>query len=122
MLAPSSNSSLAPEIVDKKIVSCNRIWNERIKCFDFIDKTNKVAFRTCPHLEKDKIVFQMGTADPDIAVLAAKKVVQDVAAIDVNSGCPVCIDTFLFTLLIMAFDTNCFYFRCPFQHASTLCS
>lgn len=30
----------------------------------------------------------MGTADPDLAVQAALKIVNDVSAIDVNSGCP----------------------------------
>lgn len=45
-------------------------------------------FRTCPDLEKDKLVFQLGTASPELAVQAAKVVAKDVAAIDVNSGCP----------------------------------
>lgn len=45
-------------------------------------------FRTCPELEKDKLVFQLGTASPELAVQAAKVVARDVSAIDVNSGCP----------------------------------
>lgn len=84
---------LAPEVIDKKIIKCSRIWNEKIKCYDFVEpagtsNSKTIAFRTCPHLEKDKLVFQMGTADADLAVQAAKVVARDVAAIDVNSGCP----------------------------------
>lgn len=45
-------------------------------------------FRTIPHLEKNRVVFQLGTANPELAVQAAKVVANDVAAIDVNSGCP----------------------------------
>jgi len=47
-----------------------------------------VVFRTHPELEKDKLIFQIGTADPQLAVEAAKIVVDDVAGIDVNAGCP----------------------------------
>uniref|UniRef100_A0A060T1D9 ARAD1C23958p n=1 Tax=Blastobotrys adeninivorans TaxID=409370 RepID=A0A060T1D9_BLAAD len=82
----------SPEIVDKKIISCQRVENEAIGCVDFVEtestNANKVAFRTCPSLEKGRIVFQLGTANPDLAVQAATAVAKDVAAIDVNAGCP----------------------------------
>lgn len=79
-----------PEIVDKKIIQCQRVYNERLKTVDFVEKANnsRVVFRTYPTLEKNKLVFQLGTASPDLAVEAAKVVAQDVDAIDVNSGCP----------------------------------
>jgi tRNA-dihydrouridine synthase 2 len=47
-----------------------------------------VIFRIDPAREKDKLIFQIGTASPDLAVQAAKMVAGDVAGIDVNSGCP----------------------------------
>jgi tRNA-dihydrouridine synthase 2 len=46
------------------------------------------VFRTCPEREKSRLVFQLGTANADLAVQAAKVVAADVSAIDVNSGCP----------------------------------
>lgn len=61
---------------------------EKIQCVDFIEKGDKLVFRTCPAREKDKLVFQLGTASPELAVEAAKVVAKDVSAIDVNSGCP----------------------------------
>ncbi|KAF5106504.1 hypothetical protein DV453_003913 [Geotrichum candidum] len=57
-------------------------------CVDFLEPNGKVVFRTCPEREKSRLVFQLGTANPDLAVQAAKVVAADVAAIDVNSGCP----------------------------------
>lgn len=85
-----------PEIIDKKILTCERKYNDQLNTVDFLSKTgNKkipgmtdVVFRTFPELEKDKIVFQMGTADPKLAVEAAKIVIRDVGAIDINAGCP----------------------------------
>lgn len=55
---------------------------------DFIDKHNgALTFRTCP-LEKGKVVLQLGTANAERALKVAKMVENDVAAIDINMGCP----------------------------------
>lgn len=55
---------------------------------DFIDKNDgTIVFRTCP-LEKDKVVLQLGTADGQRALKVAKMVENDIAAIDINMGCP----------------------------------
>ncbi|CUM65969.1 uncharacterized protein PRCAT00003623001 [Priceomyces carsonii] len=80
----------SPEIVDKKIIKCDRVVNEDLKTIDFVEVANpeKVAFRTFPNVERDKLIFQIGSADPELAVLAGLKVVRDVAGIDLNCGCP----------------------------------
>lgn len=52
------------------------------------ERGGKVIFRTKPSAEKEKVIFQVGSADPDLAVEAAKLVVDDVAGIDLNAGCP----------------------------------
>ena len=44
-------------------------------------------FTTHP-IEKPYLIYQIGSADPDLAVQAAKMVMQDVAGIDLNCGCP----------------------------------
>lgn len=86
-----------PEIVDKKILHCKRVENTEFRTIDFVedipgktykDERNKLVFRTFPEKEKGRVVFQMGTASPEMAVQAAKVVARDVDAIDVNSGCP----------------------------------
>ncbi|GAU28952.1 hypothetical protein TSUD_153680 [Trifolium subterraneum] len=76
------------EIVDHKIVKCDRRINELLGSTDFVEKgTESVVFRTCDQ-EKDKVVFQIGTSDAVRALTAAQLVCNDVAAIDINMGCP----------------------------------
>ncbi|PSN62970.1 FMN-linked oxidoreductase [Corynespora cassiicola Philippines] len=55
-----------------------------------LDPSNResVIYRIHPELEKGRLIYQMGTANPELAVQAAKIVAADVAGIDVNSGCP----------------------------------
>lgn len=39
-------------------------------------------------IERNHLIFQLGSADPEIAVKAALTVLPDVAGIDLNCGCP----------------------------------
>ncbi|CAL8155368.1 unnamed protein product [Prunus armeniaca] len=76
------------EIIDHKFVKCDRRLNEKIGSIDFVEKgTGSVVFRTCDE-EKDRVVFQMGTSDAVRALTAAQMVCKDVAAVDINMGCP----------------------------------
>ncbi|ORY80306.1 hypothetical protein BCR37DRAFT_349186 [Protomyces lactucae-debilis] len=80
-----------PEIVDKALITeppAERVVNEKLGCIDFVKMPkNQVIFRTHP-LEKQRLVFQLGSGTPALAVQAAKLVAKDVAAIDLNCGCP----------------------------------
>lgn len=75
------------ELIDFKLLQCKRIENDILGTVDFQMDDSKVVFRTCAQ-EKDKVVFQMGTADPQRALKVAQLVENDVAGIDVNMGCP----------------------------------
>ncbi|KAI4383470.1 hypothetical protein MLD38_009304 [Melastoma candidum] len=76
------------EIIDHKLIKCERRINERLGSVDIVEKgTEIVVFRTCKQ-EKDHVVFQMGTSDAMRALRAAELVCKDVAAVDVNMGCP----------------------------------
>ncbi|XP_031253726.1 tRNA-dihydrouridine(20) synthase [NAD(P)+]-like isoform X1 [Pistacia vera] len=76
------------EIIDRKFLKCERRVNEYIGSTDFVEKgTDNVVFRTC-HQERNQVVFQMGTSDAVRALNAAKIVCKDVAAVDINMGCP----------------------------------
>lgn len=44
-------------------------------------------FTTHP-LEKPYLIYQIGSADPELAVQAAKTVMQDISGVDLNCGCP----------------------------------
>ncbi|XP_055298288.1 tRNA-dihydrouridine(20) synthase [NAD(P)+]-like [Sitodiplosis mosellana] len=76
------------EIIDFKFLGSYRYENEVLGTVDFVDKNNgALTFRTCP-LEKGKVVLQLGTANAERALKVAKMVENDVAAIDINMGCP----------------------------------
>lgn len=79
-----------PEIVDRKIRTCLRVENAHLNTVDFVDprQPKTVIFRTDRVRENGRLIFQLGLADPDIAVEGALKVVHDVDGIDLNCGCP----------------------------------
>lgn len=52
------------------------------------EQRESILYRIHPERERGKLIFQLGTANPETAVQAAKVVAADVAGIDVNSGCP----------------------------------
>lgn len=83
----------SPEIIDRKIRICTRVENKKMGTIDYVDATRPstkvpVIFRTNPSVEKGRLIFQMGSADPAIAVEGALKVIDDVDGIDLNCGCP----------------------------------
>ncbi|KAL0968589.1 hypothetical protein UPYG_G00268920 [Umbra pygmaea] len=75
------------ELIDIKMAQCQRVVNEVLGTVDFVAPDERVMFRTCKK-ETERVVLQMGTADPERALIVARLVENDVAAIDVNMGCP----------------------------------
>ncbi|KAA8902092.1 hypothetical protein FN846DRAFT_780709 [Sphaerosporella brunnea] len=84
----------SPEVVDKAIIGCSRVINPTLNTIDFVkipanaNGEERLIFRTHPELEKKKLIFQIGSADPSLAVEGASIVAKDVAGIDLNCGCP----------------------------------
>ncbi|QBM89177.1 tRNA-U20-dihydrouridine synthase [Metschnikowia aff. pulcherrima] len=83
----------SPEIIDKKIMSCTRVENKDLGTVDFVETgkenlKNTLIFRTNREVEAGKLIFQLGSANADIAVAGAAKVIDDVDGIDLNCGCP----------------------------------
>lgn len=52
------------------------------------DAKESVIYRLHPARESSRLIFQVGTSDPERAVACARLVAADVAGIDVNAGCP----------------------------------
>eukprot|EP00116_Pleurobrachia_bachei_P010275 sb/3470537/ len=77
----------AEEIIAQRLLDTTRVDNPDLGTTDFLDENGSVCFRTC-EAERDKMVFQMGVSDPEVAVRAAKIIEPYVAGIDVNMGCP----------------------------------
>ncbi|KAK8089120.1 hypothetical protein PG997_004081 [Apiospora hydei] len=89
-----------PETVDKAMIGTTRKVHEDTKTLMWTRKPHQgakqpppdakesIIFQIHPEREGRKLIFQLGTSNPDLAVEAAKLVAADVAGIDVNAGCP----------------------------------
>ncbi|CDJ49428.1 dihydrouridine synthase domain-containing protein, putative [Eimeria brunetti] len=76
------------EIVDRKLIDSKRYINKDFGTVEYIHTTDRrCVFSTCEH-EQGKVVLQLGTANATRALQAANVVMQDIAAVDVNMGCP----------------------------------
>jgi tRNA-dihydrouridine synthase 2 len=94
-----------PETVDKAILHATRdvdrtLFISSIRALSLIpwpcvaitgiisyNGVSRAIFTTHP-IEKPYLIYQIGSADPDLAVQAAKTVMQDVSGVDLNCGCP----------------------------------
>ncbi|KAG9235741.1 tRNA-dihydrouridine synthase [Amylocarpus encephaloides] len=89
-----------PETVDRSMIGTTRKVNEALGTIDYTrfpshgaqnkDHSQKesLIYRLHPEREGSRLIFQVGTSDPERAVQAARVVAADVAGIDVNAGCP----------------------------------
>lgn len=92
-----------PETVDRAMIGTTRRINPRTSCIEWTRYSSNggkpleerpglqkesVIYRIDPQREKGKLIYQIGTSDPDLAVQAATLVAPEVAGIDVNAGCP----------------------------------
>jgi tRNA-dihydrouridine synthase 2 len=91
-----------PETVDKAMIGTTRVFNQRTGTVDFSrlssngvknpllnpEQKESVIYRLHPEREGKRHIYQIGTANPELAVAAASLVAPDVAGIDVNAGCP----------------------------------
>ena len=91
-----------PETIDKALIGTTRHVNPQTKTVDFTrlssngaknpglnpDQRESVIYRLHPEREGERLIYQIGTSNPDTAVEAAKLIAKDVAGIDVNAGCP----------------------------------
>jgi tRNA-dihydrouridine synthase 2 len=82
------------------MIGTTRKINPRTSCIEWSRSQNNVSlelvglkkesviYRIDPNREKGKLIYQIGTSNPDTAVQAATLVAGDVSGIDVNAGCP----------------------------------
>lgn len=77
----------SPEIIDRRLMRSQRIVNHKLGTIDYVDDQGIVNLRIHPK-EKGRLVAQIGTANPEFALQAAKMIQDDVDGVDVNCGCP----------------------------------
>ena len=75
------------ELIDYRLSKCRRLTNKVLGTVDFVDEHGEIVLRTSPS-EKDQLILQLGSNNPERAVKAAKLVAQDIAGVDFNFGCP----------------------------------
>lgn len=93
-----------PETVDRALIGTTRRTNPRTGMIEFVrppshthtptapsgTPSESIIYRLHPTLESAprRLIFQLGSASPALAVAAARLVAPDVAGIDLNAGCP----------------------------------
>ncbi|KAH6685383.1 putative tRNA dihydrouridine synthase [Plectosphaerella plurivora] len=89
-----------PETVDKAMIGTTRRENLITGTIDWTrlqsfgqkeappNTPETIVYSILPEKEAGKTIFQIGTADPELAVQAARLIAGDVSGIDVNAGCP----------------------------------
>ncbi|RMD42114.1 hypothetical protein DV735_g2989, partial [Chaetothyriales sp. CBS 134920] len=80
-----------PETVDRSMIGCTMRKNPRTGCLEWSRLSNgreNVLYRLDPVRETGKLIFQVGTNNPERAVEAMKQFAPYVSGIDVNAGCP----------------------------------
>ncbi|TCD67889.1 hypothetical protein EIP91_011823 [Steccherinum ochraceum] len=85
-LKHGANLVWGPETVDKAILHATRVVDPVTGVISYEGKSK--AIFTTHHIEKPYLIYQIGSADPELAVQAARTVMQDVAGVDLNCGCP----------------------------------
>ncbi|THH31023.1 hypothetical protein EUX98_g3157 [Antrodiella citrinella] len=85
-LKHGANLVWGPETIDKAILHATREVDPVTGVVSYEGKS-KAIFTTHP-IEKPYLIYQLGSADPELAVQAAKTVMQDIAGVDLNCGCP----------------------------------
>lgn len=76
------------EIIDFRLLRCERIVNTVLDTIDYVDRTDETLVLRVAKEERGHLVLQIGTCDPVRAAKVAKIVENDVDGIDVNMGCP----------------------------------
>ncbi|CAI4216714.1 unnamed protein product [Parascedosporium putredinis] len=91
-----------PETVDRSMIGTTRRVNDATGTIEWTRQpsngqkappehaTESTIYKMHPAKEGEKLIFQMGTSDPERAVACARLVAADVAGIDVNAGYKLC--------------------------------
>ena len=68
----------AEEVIAHRLLKSTKVINETLGTVDFLDEDGGVCFRTTSE-ESDKVFFQMGVSDPEVAAQAALMIEPHVA-------------------------------------------
>jgi len=77
------------ELIDRRLVLSTPVENALFGTTDFVDDKGVVIFRTTT-MERERVVLQIGTASPELALQAASVVAPYVAGAFLQGSCVVC--------------------------------
>ncbi|KAI9600020.1 hypothetical protein KEM48_000234 [Puccinia striiformis f. sp. tritici PST-130] len=77
-----------PEIVDKAIIGSTRIVDETSGTIQYTKNNGTSSIWQTHPIEKSRLIYQIGSANKELALQAAQTVADDVSGIDLNCGCP----------------------------------
>ncbi|MBW0491156.1 hypothetical protein O181_030871 [Austropuccinia psidii MF-1] len=77
-----------PEIVDKAIIGSTRAVDQLSGTIQYTKNSGMTSIWQTHPIEKSRLIYQIGSADKELALQAAKTVADDVSGIDLNCGCP----------------------------------
>ncbi|EFP74185.2 hypothetical protein PGTUg99_007677 [Puccinia graminis f. sp. tritici] len=77
-----------PEIVDKAIIGSTRVVDESSGTIQYTKNNGTSSIWQTHPIEKSRLIYQIGSANKELALQAAQTVANDVSGIDLNCGCP----------------------------------
>ncbi|KAM0683878.1 tRNA-dihydrouridine synthase 2 [Mitosporidium daphniae] len=77
-----------PELIDKAIISSVKMVDPETGVISFVSPDRNTLIWSTHPSEKDFLVFQLGSSDPQLAVKAFKVVKEYISEINLNAGCP----------------------------------
>ncbi|KAI7962113.1 hypothetical protein MJO28_000207 [Puccinia striiformis f. sp. tritici] len=83
-----ANLVWGPEIVDKAIIGSTRIVDETSGTIQYTKNNGTSSIWQTHPIEKSRLIYQIGSANKELALSAAQTVADDVSGIDLNCGCP----------------------------------
>ncbi|POV98935.1 hypothetical protein PSHT_13769 [Puccinia striiformis] len=83
-----ANLVWGPEIVDKAIIGSTRIVDETSGTIQYTKNNGTSSIWQTHPIEKSRLIYQIGSANKELALQAAQTVADDVSGIDLNCGCP----------------------------------
>jgi len=77
-----------PEIVDRAIIGSTRIVDDISGTIQYTKNEGTSSIWQTHPIEKSRLIYQIGSANKELALKAAQTVADDVRGFDLNCGCP----------------------------------
>ena len=87
-LSYGAKKVFTPELIDKAIICSVKSVDPETGVISFLSPDRKTVIWSTHPSEKDFLIFQLGSSDPELAAKAFRMVKEYVSEINLNAGCP----------------------------------